>query len=127
MDPIRVLIVDDEDQLVDAIVERLQLRGFYADGATSGRDALELLSQKPYDVVLLDVRMPGWGGLEIIGEIKERWPALRVVLLTGHGSSQDAERGLQLGAFEYLMKPVEIGTLIRIIHAASESRANRDQ
>lgn len=127
MDPIRVLIVDDEGQFVDAVVERLQLRGFAADGATSGHDAMELLQHKPYDVVLLDVKMPGWGGLEIIGEIKEKRPTLQVVLLTGHGSSQDAQEGMRLGAFEYLMKPVEIDALVRIIRAASESSTNRDQ
>ncbi len=122
MDPIRVLIVDDEDQFVDAVVERLRLRGVDADGVTSGQDAMELLYQRSYDVVLLDVKMPGLGGFEVIKKVKEKWPGLQVVLLTGHGSSQDAEEGMQLGAFRYVMKPVNIDDLIRILRAASEQK-----
>ena len=119
MDPICVLIVDDEGQFVDAVVERLRLRGFDADGVTSGQDAMELLHQKSYDVVLLDVKMPGLGGLEVIEEIKEKWPGMQVVMLTGHGSSQDAEKGMELGAFKYVMKPVNIDDLTEILRAAS--------
>ena len=122
MDPIRVLIVDDEDQFVDAVVERLRLRGFDADGVTGGHDAMVLLDQKSYDVLLLDVKMPGLGGLEVIRKVKEKWPGLRVVLLTGHGSSQDAEEGMQLGAFQYVMKPVNIDDLVHILRAASEQK-----
>lgn len=128
MDPIRVLIVDDEDQFVDAVVERLRLRGFAADGVTNGHDAMELLYQRSYDVVLLDVKMPGLGGLEVIRKVKEKWPGLRVVLLTGHGSTQDAEEGMQLGAFKYVMKPVNIDDLIRILREAAEnSRTTSDE
>jgi len=115
-------MVDDEDQFVDAVVERLRLRGFDANGVTSGHDAMELLHQRPYDVVLLDVKMPGLGGLEVIRKVKEKWPGLQVVLLTGHGSTQDAEEGMQLGAFEYVMKPVNIDDLISILRAASEQK-----
>ena len=119
MDLMRVLIIDDEDQFVDAVVERLRLRGFEANGVTSGQDAMELLHQRSYDVVLLDVKMPGLGGLEVIRKVKEKWPDLQVVMLTGHGSTQDAEEGMQLGAFKYVMKPVKIDDLISIIHEAS--------
>lgn len=127
MNPIRVLIVDDEGQFVDALVERLRLRGFAANGVTSGHDAMELLHQKSYDVVLLDVKMPGLGGLEVIRKVKEKWPGLQVVMLTGHGSSQDAEKGMQLGAFKYVMKPVNIDDLTSILRAASERRTTNDE
>ena len=122
MDSIRVLIVDDEGQFVDAVVERLQLRGFDAEGVTNGQDAVKmmLLTQSPYDVVLLDVKMPSLGGLDVIREVKERWPGLQVVMLTGHGSSKDADEGMQLGAFEYLTKPVNIDDLVSILRAAAE-------
>ena len=120
MDSIRVLIVDDEAQFVDAVVERLGLRGFDADGVTNGQDALEVLQGRSFDVVLLDVKMPGLGGLEVITKIKEKWPRLQVVLLTGHGSTQDAEEGMRLGAFQYVMKPVKIDELVRILLEASE-------
>ena len=89
---------------------------------------MELLYQRSYDVVLLDVKMPGLGGLEVIRKVKEKWPGLRVVLLTGHGSTQDAEEGMQLGAFKYVMKPVNIDDLIRILREAAEnSRTTSDE
>ena len=124
MDSIRVLIVDDEGQFVDAVVERLQLRGFDADGVTNGRAALEKMALRPFDVVLLDVKMPGLGGLDVIRKVKEQWPGLQVVMLTGHGSAKDAEEGIGLGAFQYLMKPVNIDDLVSVLRAASEQ--NRD-
>lgn len=68
--------------------------------------------------------MPGLGGLEVIRRIKRKWPGMRVVLLTGHGSSQDAEEGMQLSAFQYVMKPVDIEEMIRILHAAMNREAD---
>jgi len=127
MDPIRVLIVDDENQFVDAVVERLRLRGLEADGATSGRDAMQLLAEHTYDILLLDVKMPVQGGLEIIKEVRAKWPHLKVVLLTGHGSTQDAEEGLRHGAFKYLMKPVDIADLIDVFRAALQTRRVSDE
>ena len=126
MDSIRVLVVDDEEQFVDAVVERLGLRAFEARGVTNGTDALEALEESPYDVVLLDVKMPGLGGLEVITKIKEKWPRLQVVLLTGHGSSQDADEGMRIGAFQYVMKPVNIDELVRILLEASEQGGASD-
>ena len=121
MKPIRVLIVDDEDQFVEAVTERLRLRGLEADGATGGQEAMERLQESSYDVVLLDVKMPGLGGFEIIRKVKEEWPGMQVVLLTGHASTQDAEEGKRLGAFEYVMKPVNIDDLTGIIRASLQS------
>jgi len=118
MGTLHVLIVDDEDELVSALVERLNLRGFEAKGVTTGVEALAHLADAPCDVVLLDVKMPGLGGMEIIQRIKEDQPDLEVILLTGHSSAQDAERGKTLGAFDYLMKPVKIDDLVRILLAA---------
>jgi two-component system OmpR family response regulator len=119
MDALRVLIVDDEEDLVTALVERLNLRGFRAEGVTTGTDALTHLARASCDVVLLDVKMPGLGGLEVIKRIKQQQPSPAVVLLTGLGSSQDAERGMALGAFDYLMKPVKIDHLVRVLTAAA--------
>ena len=127
MNPTHVLIVDDEVQFVDAVVERLRLRGFEADGVTNGHDAMEALSKDSYEVVLLDVKMPGLGGLDLIRKIKEKWPGLRVVLLTGHGSTQDAEEGMQLGAFKYVMKPVSIEDLISIFGGTSGQERGNEQ
>ncbi len=118
----RVLVVDDEEELVSALVERLNLRGFRARGAATGAEALESLERDPCDVVLLDVKMPGLGGLEVIRRIKEHRPGLEVILLTGHGSPASAEKGLEAGAYEYLMKPVKIEDLVRVLRSAGSSR-----
>lgn len=118
MKPIRVLIVDDEGELVSALVERLNLRGFEAHGVTDGTEALEYLGAQECDVVLLDVKMPGLGGLEVIRRIKAMRSNLEVILLTGHGSMKSIEEGMALGAFDYLMKPVKIDNLTRILTAA---------
>jgi len=122
MEPVRVLIVDDEEELTSALEERLNLRGFQATGVNTGADALAYLEHTPCDVVLLDVKMPGLGGLEVIKRIKEEHPGLEVILLTGHGSAQDAERGMQLGAFDYVMKPVKIDVLVRLLISAAERK-----
>jgi two-component system OmpR family response regulator len=122
MDTLRVLIVDDEEELVSALVERLQLRGFDARGVTTGAEALADLETNACDVVVLDVKMPGLGGLEVIKRIKRERPELEVVLLTGHGSSGSVEEGMEAGAFEYLMKPVKIDDLARILRSAGHGR-----
>lgn len=118
MEGLRVLIVDDEEELVSALVERLKLRGFAAYGVTDGSAALTFLEAEPCDVVLLDVKMPGLGGLEVIRRIKAKDPKMEVILLTGHGSVKSVEDGMALGAFDYLMKPVKIDNLVRILAAA---------
>lgn len=116
---LRVLIVDDEEELVSALEERLNLRGFQAAGVTTGTAALQYLADSPCDVVLLDVKMPGLGGLEVIRQIKQAHPKLEVILLTGHGSAQDADAGMELGAFDYVMKPVKIDVLVRLLLEAA--------
>lgn len=117
----RVLIVDDEVELVSALEERLNLRGFRATGVTTGAEAVTRVAGGDYDVVLLDVKMPGLGGLEVIRQIKTDHPDVQVILLTGHGSAQDASEGMRRGAFDYLMKPIKITDLVRVLHAAAGS------
>jgi DNA-binding response OmpR family regulator len=119
MEPLRVLIVDDEDELVSALEQRLNLRGFQAEGVTTGAAALAYLEENPCDVVLLDVKMPGLGGLELTKRIKEQRPELEVILLTGWSSAEDAEKGKELGAYDYLMKPVQIDDLVKALLAAA--------
>lgn len=119
MKPLCVLIVDDEEDLVHTLVERLTLRGIDAHGVTTGREALERLETSTFNVVLLDVKMPQVGGLKVIKEIKERMPDLQVVLLTGHGSEQDAKEGKALGAYDYLIKPFNIESLIEVLRKAA--------
>lgn len=118
MSEMRVLFVDDEEELVSAAVERLQLRGVDAVGVTSGDEALRQISEAPFDIVVLDVKMPGLGGLEVIQRIKAEHPGLQVVLLSGHGSKEDAEEGMRLGAFSYIMKPIDTEDLLRVLRDA---------
>lgn len=118
MEPLRVLIVDDEEEFVNPLVERLNLRGFEARGVTTGEKALRLIDGNRFDVVLLDVKMPGLGGLDVIRSIREKHSRLQVILLTGHTSAQDERAGQELGCFEYLIKPVNIDQLVEIFHRA---------
>ncbi|HKJ00998.1 MAG TPA: response regulator [Longimicrobiales bacterium] len=126
MDPLRVLIVDDEEELVSALVERLCLRGFLARGVTTGSQALAHLEDEPCDVVVLDVKMPGLGGLEVIKTIKARRPELEVILLTGHSSEHSEAEGMKAGACEYLMKPLKIDDLIGVLRSAGSRIAHRN-
>ena len=119
MSGLRVLFVDDEEELVSAVVERLQLRGIEARGATAGVDALRLVERETFDVVVADVKMPGLGGLEVVRHIKALHPGLQVILLSGHGSQTDAKEGRRLGAFDYVEKPIDIEILIDILHKAA--------
>jgi DNA-binding NtrC family response regulator len=118
MNPLKVLVVDDEVEFVQTLVERLCLRNIDAVGLTSGNEAIDKIRAESFDVVFLDVKMPGIGGLEILKEIKKISPTLKVVLLTGHGSLQDSNEGMRLGAFDYLMKPVKFETLVDLLRAS---------
>lgn len=121
MKSMRVLVVDDEEELVQTLVERLNLRNIDAHGVTAGKEALALLKKATFDVVLLDVKMPELGGLKVIKAIKRDYPDLEVVLLTGHGSEQDAVQGKALGAYDYLMKPFQLDTLISVLRRAAKA------
>lgn len=121
MERLRVLFVDDEEELVSTVVERLGLRGIDARGATSGIDALRFIEEQVFDAVVLDVKMPGLGGFEVIKRIKQERPDLFVVFLTGHGSEDNAAEGMRMGAFDYLMKPVDIDALVEILNKATQT------
>ncbi len=107
----RVLLVDDEMELVCALAERLGFRGVDADYATSAEEALKLVRGRTYDIAVLDVKMPGMGGLELQQRIREIQPELRSVFVTGHGSAHDFETGAARAA-AYLVKPVSIDALL---------------
>ncbi len=124
MESIRVLLVDDEEELVSALGERLELRGFVVAGVTSGEEALAALGNARWDVLLADIRMPGMGGFELTRQAREEHPETAVVLLTGRSAAGDAEQGLALGACDCLVKPVAIEELTRVLRAAAQ-RENR--
>lgn len=108
----RVLLVDDEAEFLETLEKRLRKRKVEVSLATSGEEALALLEDKAPDVVVLDVKMPGMDGIEVLKEIKKRWPLVEVVMLTGHANVEVAIQGMELGAFDYLMKPVDIDELV---------------
>jgi DNA-binding NtrC family response regulator len=121
MKPISVLIVDDEEELAFTLAERLGLRGFEAEGVTSGEEALDRIRKTGFDAVVLDVKMPGLGGIGVIRQMKSLRPAMPVVMITGHGCRESAEEGMQAGACRYLMKPVQIDSLVQIIREAVQA------
>ena len=118
----RVLVVDDEEDFLESIVRRLELRGVEADGVATGAAALELLSHKQVDVVVLDIKMPGMDGIEALRQIRRLYPDVEVIVLTGHASQEFQRLGRELGAFDYLIKPVRLETVLERIRAASRRR-----
>ncbi len=117
---IRLLLVDDEDEFRKTIAKRLAKRGLNPEQAQTGEEGLAILEHKPMDVVVLDVRMPGLNGLQVLDVIKKEYPKTEVILLTGHATTQDGVEGIKLGAFDYLMKPVELEHLLGKIKQAYE-------
>jgi two-component system OmpR family response regulator len=122
MDRFRVLVIDDEIDFVETMVKRLKDRGLEADGATSGPEGLDFLENKDVDVVVLDVKMPKMSGIEVLREIKKKKPVTEVIMLTGHGSVEAGIQGLQLGAYNYVMKPVPFKELLTLIVQAYERK-----
>jgi len=121
MDEYRVLIVDDEEELVTTIAERLQIRGIQAQTATDGETALQMIEADPPQVVVLDVMMPGMGGIEVLQRMKAQNLKIPVILLTGYGSTEQGMEGMKLGAFDYLMKPCDLNNLIGKIQEAVQN------
>lgn len=122
MNKFRVLIVDDEPDFVETIVKRLKGKGLEVEGVLNGRDAIALLDKEEFDVCVLDVKMPGMDGIETLSEIKKKNSLMEVIMLTGHGSVESGIRGLQLGAYDYIMKPVPFDDLLQKITQAYERK-----
>ena len=118
MGKLKVLLVDDEEEFVSTLAERLQLREIETIVATDGNEALRVIDTDKPPVVVLDVMMPGIGGLDVLQQIKRTYPQIQVILLTGRGSTNDGIKGMRLGAFDYLMKPVKIEDLIQKMNEA---------
>ncbi|MFP4321211.1 MAG: response regulator transcription factor [Anaerolineales bacterium] len=101
----RVLVVDDEGAIRYSVTKTLQRIGYKVDAVASGEEALELLDQKEFDVVLTDIRMPGMTGVELLSHVREKYPDTSVTLMTGYASLSTAVESLRLGAHDYLVKP----------------------
>ena len=122
-----VLIVDDEEEFRDMTVKRLSKRDLECESAQDGDTALEMIANKHYDVVLLDVKMPGRDGIETLREIKKMAPMTEVVMLTGHASVESGINGIKYGAFDYLMKPMELDPLLEKLNAAYERKRTQQE
>ena len=118
--PSRVLLVDDEREFVQTLSERLMLRDMGSAVAYDGESALNLIREDEPEVMLLDLKMPGIDGLEVLKRVKETRPEIEVIILTGHGSGADKEMCMKLGAFAYLQKPLDIDLLSDTIKNANE-------
>jgi len=125
--PARVLLVDDEEQFVEILADRLRSRGFEVRTALTGEDALVKLNQEEADVVVLDIFMPGKGGIETLREIKQLSPLTEVMMLTGHATMDSAIKGLKFGAYDYLMKPTETEDLVAKIRKAYARKSEQEE
>jgi DNA-binding NtrC family response regulator len=122
MSEFNVLVVDDENEFREMTSKILTKRGLKVQDAESGEKALEILGQNRIDVVLLDVKMPGMDGIETLRQIRSIKPLVEVVLLTGHASVESGIEGMKLGAFDYLMKPIETDPLLEKLEEAYEKK-----
>lgn len=108
----KMLLVDDESDFRNTLLKRMQRRNVDVCGVDSGEAALDWLTREAVDVVILDVRMPGMDGIDTLRAIKKHHPLTEVIMLTGHASMEVAIQGMELGAFDYLMKPMDMDELL---------------
>lgn len=116
--PPRVLLVDDEQDFVQTLSDRLNTRDYGSYPVFDGEQALDLLDNETPDVMVLDLKMPGMNGVEVLHKTKEVKPEIEIIILTGHGSEEDRKRCMELGAYAYLQKPVDINNLTAVIDEA---------
>lgn len=126
--PPRILLVDDEREFVTTLSERLLMRDMESVVAYDGRSALDLIESDEPDVMILDLRMPGIDGIEVLRRVKQSNPSIEVIILTGHGSEEDRKTCMELGAFAYLQKPVDIDLLSETLKKANDKvRAGKNK
>ena len=120
--PIRVLVVDDDEPHAEAVAESLERVGHECTVATGGREALRLIEEKDFDIVLTDLIMDGVGGMEVLAKAKEELPDAEIVILTGHSTVKTAVIAMQAGASTYLTKPLDINELRTVVEKQSQSQ-----
>lgn len=119
---VRVLLIDDEVDFTAPLAKRLSRRGMTVSTVAGGSEGLETLEAEEFDVVLLDIKMAGMDGIKTLGKIKRQHPLVEVVMLTGHANADIVISSLAMGAFDYLMKPADMGDLVRKIEDAAMKR-----
>ncbi|MBU0993896.1 MAG: response regulator [Proteobacteria bacterium] len=125
---VKVLFVDDETNFLDIIIKRMKKRHIDAFGVSDGNQAIERIHNEKFDVVVLDFKMPGCrSGIEILKEIKVRWPLIEVIMLTGHAMLNTARAGMENGAFDYIVKPADIDELSYKINDAYQKKSLQER
>ena len=122
MPKIKVLLVDDEVEFASALAERLKLRDFDTQAVSDAEDTIATVRNNPPDIVLLDYRMPGTDGIEILKRIKEINPAIEVIMLSGLQDTLSMEEGMKSGVFDFMVKPVDLAELVVKINLAQKKR-----
>lgn len=115
---IKILLVDDEEDFVNALAERLNLRDLSSETALDGEAALQFVGNRLPDIMVLDLKMPGIDGMEVLRRVKQFYPRIKVIILTGHDNDLEEAEARQIGVFDYLKKPVDIELLVERIRAA---------
>jgi DNA-binding NtrC family response regulator len=118
--PSKVLLVDDEREFVQTLSERLMMRDMGLAVAYDGESALNLIKEDEPEVIIVDLKMPGVDGFDVLRKVKETRPEIEVIILTGHGHEEDRKLCMDLGAFAYLQKPLDINVLSETIQKANE-------
>ena len=122
---IKVLLVDDEEAFVNTLAQRLKMRELNVDTVYDGEQALSAVKSKEPDVMILDLKMPGLHGMDVLKEIRKLYPNMQVIILTGHGTDKDEEEARRLGGFDFLRKPADIETLVGKIKEAYAEKLER--
>ncbi|MBW2262744.1 MAG: response regulator [Deltaproteobacteria bacterium] len=124
-DKIRLLIVDDEVRFLETLSQRLVMRDFDVSPVSSGDEAVKLAREKEFDIALVDLKMPGMSGEEVLRTLKKEHPLVEVVILTGHGSIDSAVQCVKEGSYQYLQKPCETDELMEVLKEAFKVRVKR--
>ena len=127
MSATRLLVVDDEQDLLELLVRRLKRKGFDVDSAGSAEDALELVKKNDYDIGVYDIRLPNMDGIELLKETKKVQPDIEVLILTGHGTIDTAIEAMKVGAFDYITKPYNLSELELTIGKAAENKSLKEK
>jgi len=127
MATIQLLLVDDEERFLHTTKILLEKRGIVAFTATNGMDALKIMEAHRIDVVILDVKMPGIDGVEVLRTTKQKHPLVEVIMLTGHATVESAVEGLKMGAFDYVKKPCDISDLIAKVNEAYDKKHSMEE
>jgi DNA-binding NtrC family response regulator len=122
---IKVLLVDDEEAFVNTLAQRLKMRELNVETVYDGEQALAQVKSKEPDVMVLDLKMPGLHGMDVLREIRKSYPNMQVIILTGHGTEKDEEEARRLGGFDFLRKPADIDKLIGKIKEAYAEKLER--